>query len=209
MKLNLGCGLTAPIGWINIDRSPNLLLDQVRPVKRALGRLGLLSEAHMTSWPRNVFRVNVRKGLAYESGSIEAIYSSHMLEHIYLDEVTPILKECRRVICVGGVMRVALPDGEQWAAGLLAGDDRETGEPGLEFNKHLKAQPFARPSLQSRVVGVFGASPHRWQPTYSLVAKMFKDAGFVDVERREFLTGNLPDISSVEHRRDSLFIEAW
>jgi len=52
--LNLGWGIHAPDGWVNIDRSPNLLLDRLRFAKPILHKAGVLSDAHMVSWPRNI-----------------------------------------------------------------------------------------------------------------------------------------------------------
>lgn len=207
VRVNLGCGLNAPDGWINIDRSISLTLDRLAPLKSLLYRIGLLQDEHMVDWPRNIRRIDARKGLPFARGSVAAIYSSHMLEHLYLDEARDVMRECRRILHGGGRIRLALPDAEVWARRLLEGGGDGTTDPGLEFNKQLKAYPFQPPTLRDRLLDLVRASPHRWQPTSSLVKTLLLEAGFSDVTEQEFLRGDFPDLASVEHRSESLFIQ--
>lgn len=53
-RLNLGCGFQAPDGWVNIDKSLNLLLDRVYPIKKVLRAAGFLTQDHMVRWPKNI-----------------------------------------------------------------------------------------------------------------------------------------------------------
>jgi len=208
LRLNLGCGPNAVDGWINIDRSPNVVLDRLPAVKQSLAKLRILSAPHMESWPREVVRVDVRKGLDYPTGSATAIYSSHMLEHMYLEEARAVLRESRRILAPGGVLRLALPDGEQIAADLIKGVAPDGEDPGLEFNRRLCAFSFEPPTRRQRIVGKFGGSPHRWQPTRGLVTMLLRQAGYSTVEECTFQVGRLPDVASVEHREESFFLEA-
>jgi predicted SAM-dependent methyltransferase len=48
--------------------------------------------------------------LPAESGSVEAIYSSHALEHICAAQVLPTLREWHRVLAPGGVLELRVPD---------------------------------------------------------------------------------------------------
>src|SRR4029077_18530152 len=47
---------------------------------------------------------------AVESGSMDALYSSHNLEHLYAHEVSKALGEFRRVLKMGGYALITLPD---------------------------------------------------------------------------------------------------
>jgi SAM-dependent methyltransferase len=207
-RLNLGCGLHAPEGWTNIDRSPSLTLDRLPVVRAVLHRVGLLSEGHMTSWPRNIKRIDVTKRLPYRDGSIAAIYSSHMLEHLYFDQARSLLRECRRVLRPEGVLRLALPDACEIARQLLQAPAETAGAAGLEFNQRLLMGPLVRPTRRQRFVSRFSGSQHRWQPTPHLVVDMLREAGFAQPRRCEFRTGHLPGLQEVEHRDESFFIEA-
>src|SRR5450631_1077887 len=109
LRINLGSGFQAVSGWVCIDRSPSVLLSRVPLVKRALRRMGILSEAHMTAWDPAIQRHDIRS-LPYADGSVDAIYSSHALEHIYLGEARQVLADSARVLRPGGMIRLALPD---------------------------------------------------------------------------------------------------
>ena len=145
----------------------------------------------------------------YATGSVAAVYSSHALEHLYLDEARAVLRECSRVLCPGGILRLAMPDGEQIARELLDGVAIEFEDPGLQYNRRLGSHPLARPTVKAQLLARFASGPHRWQPTPSLLGQMLTEAGFVDIERRSFREGALPELELVEHRDDSIFIEGF
>jgi SAM-dependent methyltransferase len=209
IRLNLGCGLTAPLGWVNIDRSPSLTLDRMPGVKFMLGTIGVLRPEHLVSWPRNIKRMDVTKPLPYRDGSVGAIYSSHMLEHLYHDQATALLAECKRVLLRGGVIRLALPDAHEIARRLLrVSDGHPAGTAAIDFTRSLNMGPLNKPTRKQRFVSLFASSPHRWQPTTGLVIEMMRDAGFADPQPREFMAGDLPGLADVEHRAQSLFVEA-
>ncbi len=56
-----------------------------------------------------------------ESNSVDAIWSSHNLEHLYPHEVATALAEFRRVIRPGGFAAMTMPDMDQIARRILAG----------------------------------------------------------------------------------------
>lgn len=206
--LNLGSGPVAQPGWVSIDRSPNLVLQRLPGVKRALHKAGLLNDAHMAHWSPDIKRIDMTKGLPYPDRSVAAIYSSHAFEHIYLDEVRRILAECHRVLRPGGVIRLALPDGEQWARDLLAGIHEPGEPPGLTYNMRLGSHTTTRPAGVRKLIGAAGGHLHRWQPTRDLVRELLAENGFTDVVEREFQRGELPDIDRIETRPESFFFEA-
>jgi SAM-dependent methyltransferase len=55
-----------------------------------------------------------RKGdsLAFEDGQFDFVYTEHFFEHLFLDEALALLRETRRVLAVGGVVRIAVPDAD-------------------------------------------------------------------------------------------------
>lgn len=207
--VNLGCGLHAPAGWVNIDRSPTMILDRVKPLKSALHKVGLLSEAHMATWPENIVRHDVSKGLDFPDHSVAAIYSSHMLEHLYLNDAKALLRECRRVLRGDGVLRLALPDTKVLAERLLAAEqDDPSGNAALRYNEALCAYPFERPRGIRRPAAAIAASYHRWQPTPSLIRLLLTEAGFTEVTDGAYLEGEFPGLADVEYQPESLFVEA-
>lgn len=207
MKINLGSGPIATPGWVCIDRSPNLLLSRVPPVKKVLGRLGILAEAHMAQWDVDVVRADIR-ALPYADSTVEAIYSSHVLEHVYIAEAEQVLHEAFRVLQPGGVIRLALPNALDHARNLIAAEEAGTHAGGKAYNDSLLAHPAVRPTAVGVLKRAIGGHIHRWQPTPGYVTELLKGVGFQDVQRRGYHDGALPDLQLIETRPNSFFLEA-
>ncbi|MBI4921521.1 MAG: methyltransferase domain-containing protein [Devosia nanyangense] len=83
MKLHLGCGSKYIDGWYHVDALPLPHVDHVGPVED----LHFIPDA-----------------------SVELIYASHVLEHFGRRTYLQALREWRRVLQPGGVLRLAVPD---------------------------------------------------------------------------------------------------
>src|SRR4051794_25798320 len=109
--LQLGCGLCAPPEWVNVDGSSNAWLAQ-HPKLKAPVRLFHLVPADKLNvpWPRSIKIANLKKRLPFESESFDAVYASHVLEHLYRNEALALLREAYRVLKKGGRCRMLVPD---------------------------------------------------------------------------------------------------
>ncbi|WP_346796465.1 methyltransferase domain-containing protein [Halomonas sp. Bachu 37] len=58
---------------------------------------------------------------AVETASMDAVFSSHNLEHLYLHDTVAALNEMHRVICPGGFLLITLPDLQQVAQWVAEG----------------------------------------------------------------------------------------
>ena len=54
--------------------------------------------------------------LDYEDNSVDLVYASHLLEYFDRDEARYILKEWIRVLKIGGILRLAVPNFEEMAS---------------------------------------------------------------------------------------------
>jgi predicted SAM-dependent methyltransferase len=144
--------------------------------------------------------------LPYATGSVDFIYSSHTLEHLFFSEAEAVLAEAARVLKPSGQIRLALPDASQWARDLLS--DIESYESGRVFNQRLLAHPDVKPAAIARLRDMAGGHVHRWQPTPALAEGMLGTAGFIRVRRCSFRSGSFPDLENVETREESFFVEA-
>jgi predicted SAM-dependent methyltransferase len=90
--VNVGCGAVFHPAWTNLDSNP-----VAGVVKR---------------W-------DVRRGLPFSRGEVDAVYASHILEHLPRDAVPAMLAECHRALRSGGVLRVVVPDLEGIARAYL------------------------------------------------------------------------------------------
>lgn len=83
LLVNIGCGSVFHPDWENLD-------------------------AHPAS--PEVRRHDLRAGLPYAAGSVDAVYASHVLEHLAPEEAERLVRECARVLKPGGSARFAVPD---------------------------------------------------------------------------------------------------
>lgn len=81
--LNLGCGTRIHPAWQNFDL--NVTAPGVRPL-------------------------DIRAPLPFPDSSADAVYHSHVLEHLDPHTGARFIRECRRILKPGGVLRIAVPD---------------------------------------------------------------------------------------------------
>lgn len=206
VRLNLGSGPTAVSGWVNLDRSPSMRLSRHGWLRGAVIRSGLVDSSHLPEWSTAVQSCDLRRPLGFVTGTVDAIYSSHVLEHLYLREAERLLGECHRVLRPGAVLRVALPDFTRIAERVV--DEPRDAEVARRANHELHAHPIERPRGLGRVRHALSGAYHRWQPTPALTADLMRAAGFDDVVERAFHEGELPDLEHVETRPESFFLES-
>lgn len=89
MKLHLGCGARRIPGWVHVDLAPYPHID----VKHGVDSLPMFGD-----------------------GAAETIYACHVLEHFARKETLRVLLEWRRVLKVGGTLRVCVPNFAEWTA---------------------------------------------------------------------------------------------
>jgi SAM-dependent methyltransferase len=78
-----------------------------------------------------VIRCDLRQGIPYGDGRFDAVYHSNVLEHFGRVQAETLLRECFRVLRVGGTLRIVVPDLEDIALAYLAAlAAAERGEPG-------------------------------------------------------------------------------
>lgn len=90
VRLNIGCGKTITEWWINIDGSPSVRLAAFPLFAKLLKFASIISaeqyEFMVFIKTNNIQYGNVTKSLNFNDNSINAIYSSHMLEHLNRDD---------------------------------------------------------------------------------------------------------------------------
>lgn len=211
-KLHLGCGLTTPQGWLNVDGSFNARVARWPVIRKTLGALGLISRgAAGVNWPTNIFHHDVRKRLPWADGTFEVVYASHLLEHLHVSEALRLLKECFRVLRPGGVARIVVPDLRAAVEDYLkARHHPETRLPEFigitpadEFNARALFHEPEPPkgNLVVRTIRLHNAfHQHKWMYDEVSLAKRLAEAGFAEVSRRGFLESRILGIAEVEQK---------
>lgn len=93
LKLNLGCGHVPLDGYVNIDQ-------------RDLPGVDVVADAG---------------DLPFEPGSVETIFSAHMLEHFPKEHLRRLLPYWRTLLTPSGTFHAVVPDGEAMLAGVTSG----------------------------------------------------------------------------------------
>ena len=208
-RLHLGCGLTTPAGWINIDGSWNARLAK-RPVLRRLAHSLHLTPADKLSvpWDSSIFIHDVRKPLPFPPDSADVIYSSHLLEHLYFDEARRLIQECFRVLTARGVLRVVVPDLRAIIREYLG--DGQIGQPSKDFEalqpadrlNHRLLMRSPSPSNGNFLYRIYTAlkdfHQHKWMYDASSLKALLESAGFVAVEEMPLHTSRIAGIEDVE-----------
>lgn len=205
-KLHLGCGLVTPAAWLNVDGSLNARLGKfplVRSVARAIG----LTDSK-ARFDKGVYGHDLRKRLPWPDNSFDAIYASHLFEHMYVDEVTRLLAECKRVLAPGGVVRIVVPDLAVLIEGYNTGKFPEWTRDHIQdapradmFVKSiLMREPSApRGGLFKRIYhAMFDFHSHKWMYDGESMGARLTQAGFRDVRRMGYAESRIEGILEVE-----------
>jgi Methyltransferase domain len=208
LKLHLGCGSTVVPGWENIDKSPSVTLGRIPKLRRILTASHVLtSEQGRAVFPPGIIHADVRRGLSYATGTVQYIYSSHMIEHMARWQGLALVGECARVLEPEGVLRVVTPDLEQVISHYQR--SREAGDRSAADTFMANLMMFAqRPgSKPAAILQRLFTAPHQWLYDTSSLMLLLEEGGFSNIRVCGFRESELPNIELLEDR-DGLFVEA-
>jgi predicted SAM-dependent methyltransferase len=173
-RLNWGCGGWPVAGWINSDIAEAEGVDLV---------------------------CDIREGLPLDEDGMDYIVSIHALPEIPYPDLVPTLRELRRVLKPGGVLRLALPDVDRGVDAYRSGDSDYFLVPDEEWKR-----------IGSKlIVQLIWYGHSRTLFTHDFVEELLLKAGFARVDRCSFkqTAGPYPEIVDLDNReRESLFVEA-
>jgi len=107
LRLNLGCGRVTHAAYVNIDFNYLLKISKIPTKSFFLKFFGVFY-----SHAEKVLVHDLRRGIPFGDDSADVIYHSHFLEHLDYKDVDATLREIHRVLKVGGVHRIAIPNFE-------------------------------------------------------------------------------------------------
>lgn len=194
-RLHIGAFDQPAPGWYNTDITPHLFIARMPLLPMLMHRVGALDDQRFLQHQSGVFRqlhyLNVRRPLRLSANSVEAVFSSHVLEHIAFEDALRLLREVRRVLQPGGVVRTSVPDLDRIVADFVPEEADKT----------------AWMIFESR--GRKDKNAHRWLYNAHSLTALLREAGFEEVRRCEYRTGRCPDIDFLDNRPEqSVFVEA-
>lgn len=189
--IQFGCGTCAPPSWRNFDAGPAFWLERHLPIlKPALLKRGF------PLYPVNIEYGNVIKGLPVPAGSAEAVYCSHVLEHLALDELRATLRNVLTYLKPGGTFRFVLPDLESLVRDYVRSSDAEAASRFMR-ESYLGVDSQGR-GLSRLLRMVFGRSAHLWMWDEKSMTRELTDAGFTAIRRAQMGDNPDPQFTAVE-----------
>jgi hypothetical protein len=192
LKLNIGAGRYRLDSWVNID---------VHPAELAM---------------------DIRWGLpGLPDGAVQWIVLIHMLEHLYFPgEADALMRELRRVLAPGGVVRIVVPDIEKCLRAYADGDSRffdDRKNTWTRIKVGTKLEAFLNYAGAGPNPGQF-LSSHKFGYDFETLEHLLRRAGFTSVARSGYMqssheTLRVDDASRVGgaafgEQYYSLFVEA-
>jgi SAM-dependent methyltransferase len=122
------------------------------------------------AFPSNVEYGDVTKGLPLPNGICQGVYCSHVLEHLALNGFRRALLETFRVLRVGGVFRLVVPDLEFLTKEYMA---NELPNAAIEFMKStLLGKEERDKSISVLLRDWLGNSRHLWMWDYKAMDRV-------------------------------------
>lgn len=109
----VGCGMSAVEGVENLDNSPSVIIGRHRFLYYILDSMKLL-KPEQKAFIDVVKEKNIKYGtvtkLPFKNGTMDLVYSSHTVEHLYMKDFLKFMREAERVLKPDGVFRMVIPD---------------------------------------------------------------------------------------------------
>lgn len=187
--VHYGCGTFAPPTWTNFDISPTLRIQKI-PV------LGALLTRGGPKFPRNVRYGDIVRGLPVPAASCNAVYCSHILEHLALEDFRIALRNTFIILRPGGRFRLLLPDLEVLARAYVESSDPAAA---LDFMRiSCLGEPIRPRGIEGAMRLWIGNFRHLWMWDYKSIAVELENAGFTEIRRAQVGDSPEPRFKEVE-----------
>lgn len=209
IQVNIGCGQTPTPGWKNYDNSPSVRLAKYPALVLILDKLGLLKQKSfvLSAMSNDILWADATKHIPLPDGSVGTLYSSHMVEHLEREQARLFLKEARRLLASGGIIRVAVPDLRKLVNRYIAEGDADA----FVERTHLAQQ---RPKTVLDRLGylISGTRCHLWMYDGPSMGRLLLEAGFREPRVLEPGSTTIPNpgkLDLYERAGGSVYVEAY
>jgi predicted SAM-dependent methyltransferase len=178
-RYNLGCGTAIYQNFLNIGYWHHLQAGQIYKDLNGTQNTFMLNH-------------NLTEGIPAHDGSLELVYHAHMLEHLTILEGISFIKECFRVLKVGGMMRVLVPDLELWSRAYLSNDQFFL----TEYQKVLDKSVYVTPG--AIFMGMLHNHEHKMGYDFETLKWLLETNGFGNITRTLYCDGALEELELIE-----------
>ena len=155
---------------------------------------------------------DIQTGVPFPSGRFQGIFTEHCLEHFPIAKAFYLLKECRRILRPGGILRIVVPDAGMYLERYYERSRQQSTEP-FPFESLESFEGIYTPILSVNRIYYqdreqeFG---HRTMFDFALLKKVLAKAGFGRIERMRYREGRDPVllVDSESRKTESLYLEA-
>lgn len=233
--LNLGCGTKTSENFVNIDWSPALLVSQ-SALLRTFATIFLDEQRRdrLRELKGNVLVHNLKNGIPFQTGTVDVVYHSHILEHLNREHVSGFLDEIVRVLKPGGLHRICVPDLEALVRRYLRNlEVASASDMDADHDAYIEAfleqcvrrepygtrhQPRVRRALENFLFGDARkrGETHQWMYDRVNLKTRLRDAGFSEIRSVAWNESSIPlwresDLESgaegQEYKPHSLYME--
>lgn len=202
-KINLGSGPDGIDGWDNLDWGLLPLVSKFGIIQKILIKVGLLDKNYLLSWPK-IRLCDIRGKLPYTDNSIEQVYCSHVLEHLEKWQTINLLKEVKRILKKGGIMRIVLPDLKKILEVYSKNGADQFCRVLWGFDKDIKPNNLIK-SLQRKFI-----RPHQWMYNKKSFEEVIKISGFGNFKWLDYKIGEVQSLDKLDldiHKELSMYVE--
>ena len=155
---------------------------------------------------------DIQTGIPFPDGKLKGIFTEHCLEHFPIAKAFYLLKECRRILRPGGILRIVVPDAGMYLERYYERSRKKSAEL-FPFEAKEFFEGFYTPILSVNRIyyqdreQAFG---HRTMFDFALMEKLLRKAGFEKVEQKKYRKGEDPIllVDTESRKVESLYIEA-
>jgi predicted SAM-dependent methyltransferase len=169
-KLHAGCGTVRLSGWVNVD------------TQSFEGSVDVV-------W-------NFSHPFPAQDASCSHIYNEHLLEHLTVEQGVEFLRDCRRLLESGGVLRIAMPSLEYLVSRYFAGNWRD--QAWLSYPENQSISTGAE-----MLNAAFRWWGHQWLYDSVELRRRLLEAGFLEVHQVPAGQSSHSDLKNLERRPDS------
>lgn len=210
IRVNIGCGQTPTEGWHNYDNSIAVRIARIPIIGTIAQRSGLLSKSQreFISFARgsNIRWADATKHIPEQDGSVEVLYSSHMIEHLDRDKALSFLKQARRVLKPDGIIRLAVPDLNFHIKNYLKEKNADNF-----IEKILLTNENPKTIIEKIKYLIIGDRNHKWMYDGQSLCRLLMSAGFKNptiMEPGSTMINNAEALNLKERYPESVFVEA-
>lgn len=191
LYVQYGAGGCGPANWVNFDISPTLRAQRI-PL------LGKLFLNWGPQFPSTVQYGDIVRGLPVRPRSCAAVYCSHTLEHLALDDCRAALRHTWEYLVPGGCFRLVVPDLERAAKDYVNSDEDQAA---FRFLEATSLGTARRPrGLRALMHAWLGSSAHLWMWDFRSLSAELRAAGFERIRPAVFGDSGDPMFDAVENR---------